>query len=151
MTESDTTGSPGTPGHLWLVGLLATLWNAMGVWDFYATQTKHEAYMEAFTQPQLDFFYGLPTWAVAAWGTAVIGALLGSLLLLLRKRLAAPLFVLSFVGMMVSFVHNFVLSNAMDEEVMGTPGVLGFTAVLIVVGVLLIVYSRAMSRSGVLD
>ncbi|MCP4895894.1 MAG: hypothetical protein GY906_02880, partial [bacterium] len=35
----------GTPIHLWIVGVLALLWNAMGAFDYLATQLKLEFYM----------------------------------------------------------------------------------------------------------
>ena len=44
------------PWHLWLVGVISLLWNLMGAFDFYITQTRNAAYMKAFTPAQLDFF-----------------------------------------------------------------------------------------------
>ncbi len=76
------------PLHLWIVGVLAVLWNAIGAFDYSATQLRIEAYMSAFTPEQLEYFYSFPAWAVAAWAFGVWGALLGSIALLLRKAWA---------------------------------------------------------------
>ena len=73
------------PVHLWIVGILALLWNAVGAFDYLATKLRLDFYMSQFTPEQLDYFYGFPTWMVAAWAVAVWGALLGSLGLLVRK------------------------------------------------------------------
>ncbi len=44
------------PLHLWVIGVVALLWNAMDAFDYVMTQTKNEAYMSAFTLEQLSFF-----------------------------------------------------------------------------------------------
>ena len=87
MNESEQGLTQKTPWHLWVVGLISLLWNAMGVLDYVMTMSKNEAYLSEFTQEQLDYFFSFPTWVVVSWTVAVWGSLLGSLLLLLRKRL----------------------------------------------------------------
>ena len=45
MTAADEIGPgvrPKTPKHLWIVGILALLWNFMGAFDYLATQLKLE-------------------------------------------------------------------------------------------------------------
>jgi len=148
MAAAQSGKAQGTPWHLWLVGLVALLWNGMGAMDYVMTQTKNEAYMADFTQAQLDFFYGLPTWAIATWATAVWGGVLGALLLLLRKRMAVFVFLVSLVAMVATTIHNFGLSNGL--EVMGDPAGLGFTAAIFLLSVAFLMYSRAMKRRGAL-
>ena len=46
-----------TPIHLWIVSILAVLWNAMGAFDYIATQYRLESYMSQFTPEQLEYFY----------------------------------------------------------------------------------------------
>ena len=53
------------PRHLWIVGTLAVLWNAIGAFDYSASQLRLDFYMSQFTPEQLEYFYGFPTWAVA--------------------------------------------------------------------------------------
>lgn len=136
-----------TPIHLWILGVLALLWNAMGVFDYLMTQTHNENYMSNFTPGQLEFFYGFPTWVVALWAIAVWGGLLGVILLLMRRTLAVPVFLVSFVAMMLTAVRNFFLADGMD--VMGQEGVI-FSVVIFVVALGLWLYSRSMQKRGVL-
>ena len=136
------------PAHLWIVGILAVLWNAMGAFDYSATQLKLEFYMAQFTQEQLDYFYSFPPWMKAAWAIAVWSSLLGSLCLLLRKSWAAGLFGLAILGLATSSVYNFVLSNGL--EAMGSEGAM-FTAVIWVIAFLLYFYAHAMAKRGVLQ
>ncbi len=136
-----------TPVHLWIVGIVTLLWNAMGAYDYLATQLKLESYMSQFTAEQLDYFYGFPAWMVAAWAIAIWASLFGSLSLLLRKAWAVWLFAAAIAGMAVSTVFNFVLSNGL--EIMGTTGAV-FTAVIWVIALLVFFYSRAMAGRRVL-
>ena len=138
-----------TPTHLWIVGVLAVLWNAFGCYDYLMTQTQNEAYMSAFTPEQLEFFYGFPAWVVAVWATAVWGALLGSVLLLLKKRLAVTVFAVSIVCMFISMFHNYVLSNGF--EIMGGAAPIAMTAVIVVVSLGLWYYAKKQAEAGVLS
>ncbi len=149
MTDTPGTNPQITPKHLWVVGIVALLWNAMGAMDYVMTQTRNEAYMSEFTPEQLAFFYGFPTWVVAAWAIAVWAGVLGAVLLLLRKRLAVPVFLASLVAMVITTFHNYVLSDGM--EVMGKdPMALGFTVVIFLVAIALFLYARAMQKRGTL-
>lgn len=135
------------PLHFWIVAVIAVLWNAVGAFDFVATQIQLEAYMSAFSDQQLAFFYGVPAWAVATWGIATFSALFGSVAMLLRLRRAYELFIISFIAMLMTSFQNFVLSNG--AEVMGTFGLI-FSGVIVAIGIFLIIYNRAMLQRGVL-
>jgi len=136
-----------TPRHLWIVGILATLWNSIGAFDYVATQLRIESYMSQFTPEQLAYFYGFPAWAVAAWAIAVWSSLLGSIALLLRKDWAVALFGLAVAGMVVTTVYNFVLTDGL--KMMGAGGAV-FTAVIWAIAIALLFYSRTMAERGVL-
>ena len=136
-----------TPKHLWVVGIVAVLWNAMGAFDYSATQLRLEFYMSGFTPEQLAYFYAFPSWAVGAWAIAVWSSLLGSLALLLRKSSAVWLFGLAIAGMALTTLYNFVLSDGVS--MMGV-GSLIFTGVIWFIALALFFYARAMAKRGVL-
>ncbi len=137
-----------TPWHLWVVGVVSLLWGAVGAMDYLMSQTRNEEYMSAFTPELLEFFYAIPTWAIASWAIAIWGGVLGSILLLLRRRHAVGAFVASLIGMAITSFQNYVLSNGL--EVMGDPFSLMFTGAIIVVSIALVFYSRLMYQRGVL-
>lgn len=137
------------PWHLWVVGVVSLLWNSIGALDFVMTQTKNAAYMSGVTPAQLEFYYGFPIWVVAAWGIAVWGGVLGSLLLLLRKCQAFHFFLFSIVGLILTDLRNLVFVNGL--KVMGGVGTLIFSAVIFVIAALLLLYSRSMCKRGVLN
>jgi len=82
------------------------------------------------------------------WAIAVFGGVLASILLLLRRKLALPVFGLSFACMAVSSLRNYGLSDGF--EIMGTVGFV-FTLAIFAVSLLLVVYSKKMADKGVLS
>ena len=85
---------------------------------------------------------------VIAWGLATWGSVTGSVLLLLRRRLAVQVNLLVLAAMAVTFVHNYLLSDGL--KIMGGAGPAIFTAVIVLIAVLLWIYARAMAGRGVL-
>ena len=108
------------PVHLWVIGILSLLWNAI---------------------------VAFPTWLVAAWAVGVWGSVLGSLALLLRKAWAFWLFSASLLGLAITSVYNFALSDGIG--IMGS-GAAIFHAVIWTIALLLLFYARAMANRGVL-
>lgn len=147
MPEDAATTPKRTPWHLWVVGILGTLWNCVGAFDYLMTQTRNASYMGQFTPEQLEYFYGFPAWLVAFWAIAVWGGVAGTLLILARRRWAVPVLLVSFASMVVTSIHNFLLSNGM--EIMGT-GAVAFSAVIFLIALGLWLYARAMARAEVL-
>ena len=148
MSESKTVKVEKTPWHLWLTGIVGFLWSSMGILDYVMTQTKNESYMEAFTPEQLLFFYTLPAWVTATWAIAVWACVVGSILLLLRKKVAVWIYLVSFITMLITAFQNYILSYGM--EVIGDTFTLIFTAFILFIALGLYWYSRAMLRLGIL-
>lgn len=144
--NTDTAGAR-APRHLWIIGVLSLLWNAFGATDYVLTNIGHEAYLSQFTPEQLAYFTTFPAWATAAWAFGVWGALAGSVLLLMRSRFAVHAFGVSLAGMAVSFSYQFVMSDAM--AVMGA-ALVGFTVVIVAIGIALFIYARKQAARGVL-
>jgi len=139
--QAEESGGKAVPKHLWAVGALALVWNGFGAMDYLMTQTRNDAYMSQFTPEQLEFFYGFPAWVVAFWAVAVWGSVLGSVLLLARRRSALTVFVVAFAAMVVTSVHNLEVSG---------PSGLVFSLVSFLVAGGLVLYALALRERGVL-
>ena len=146
ITEAPSRRRP-PPRHLWIIGGLALLWNAVGAFDYLATQLQLEFYMGQFTEEQLAYFYGFPAWVTAAWAIAVWSAVGGSVGLLLRRRWALWLFIASLAGMLVTTVHTLILTEGI--AIMGAGGAI-FSMLIVAIGIGLIVYAGAMAGRRVL-
>jgi len=136
-----------TPAHLWVIGILALLWNALGAFDYIATQYRLDFYMSQFNAEQLEYFYNFPAWADGSWAIAVWGSLLGTIGLLLRKAWAIWLFGAAIVCLAINTVYNFMVSNGI--EVMGRAAVI-VTGVIWVIALFLFFYARSLAAKGVL-
>jgi len=138
-----------TPWHLWLVGVIALLFNAIGAFDFVMAMAQGADYMAStgMTPAQIAHYQNMPAWMTVDWAIGVWGAFLASILLLLRRKLAFILFVVSLAAFMVSLLYMYVLTDG--GAVMG-----GMMAVVnAVIAILLVVftwYSHAMGKRGVL-
>lgn len=136
------------PRHLWVVAVLSLLWNSMGALDYTMTETRNAAYLKDFTPEQLAYFTSFPKWVIATWALAVWGGVAGSVALFWRSRWAATIFLVSLVSMLITFAHNYLLSDG--YRIMGGAGAAAFTATIVGVGVLVLAYARRMAQRGVL-
>lgn len=135
------------PWHLWLVGVLSLLWNAMGCWTWYQQVTGAPAYYANMTMAQIDYIRSAPNWVTIAFGLAVWAGLLGALALLLRRRLAFNAYVAGLIGYLVNTGHSLFTGDA--ARIMGTGGMI-FAAVVFVLCLFEVGYSRWMAKQGVL-
>jgi hypothetical protein len=145
--SSESGARPRTPVHLWIIGVLALLWNMMGAFDYLATKLQLDFYMSQFSEEQLAYFYGFPAWVVSAWAFGVWGALAGSVGLLLRRKWSVWAFVVSIAGMVVTTIYNFGMTNG--AEIMGS-GAMVFSIIIWVISIFLVVYSWSLAKKGVL-
>ena len=109
------------PWHLWLVGIVAVLWNAYGAYDYVMTNTQGEAYLRSagMTDAQITYFNAMPDWMTAVWAIGVWGGVLGSLLLLLRSKWSLHVFLASLAAVVVSVIYTFGLSEGAEAYGMG--------------------------------
>ena len=129
----------------WVVGVVALVWNAMGVVAYLGTVMMTPEAREAMTEQQRALLDATPAWATGAFALAVWGGALGSLLLLLRKKLATTVLIVSFAGILVQMFHAFALSNSI--EVYG-PGGMIMPILVLAFGAFLIWFSRKAAANG---
>ena len=141
-------GSVRAPVHLWIVGVVAMLWNAFGAFDYVLTQTRNEAYLVQFSEAQRAYFQSFPAWMEAAWAIGVWGALAGALLLLARSRHAVLAFGLSLLGLLASSVYQYVLSSPPEDMKSGVMMAMNLAIWAIAIGLFL--YAHRMRARGVL-
>ena len=138
-----------TPWHLWVVGILSLLWNAMGCISYTMTKLKILENFEPVPPPEhIEFYYNFPAWATVFWELGVWGCLFALLALLLRKSWAVRLFGISIIGLICTTNFQWVLSDMPDS--LKTAGHVAFAAVIWVVTIALFFYARQMSAAGVL-
>ena len=110
-----------TPWHIWVVGLIALIFNAGGAFDYVMTQTRNADYLAQFTAEELAYFESFPSWVQGSWALAVWAALLGAVLILLRSRWAGSAFAVSVIAMLATFTHNFFLGDPKMDQPKAQP------------------------------
>ena len=143
-----------TPVHLWIVGILALLWNCFGAYDYTMTRMRNTDYL-AMAMPGVDpnatlaWIDSMPIYAQVGWGLGVWLGLLGSILLLLRNRWTVWSWGISMVGAIISLGYQIALAPPMP----GAPDSMFMTVmpyVIILITIALFLYARAMEKKGVL-
>lgn len=150
MTATMDDAAPtGAPWHLWVVGIVAVLWNAFGCFDYTMTALQGEAWLRqaGMTDAQIAYVNAMPTWMTAVWAIGVWGGLLGSALLLARRKLALPVFVASLAAYVLSLVYYYVLSDGLAA--MGA-GMIPMNIAILVGCLFFVWYAWLMAKRGVL-
>ncbi|MBY9067399.1 hypothetical protein K1X12_10840 [Hyphomonas sp. WL0036] len=145
MTEDTSVIAPRTGWHLWLVGILAILWNGFGCVDFTMTITRNEAYLKPYPPELIDYFFTMPWWTWALWAVGVFGGLLGAITLLLRSTWAVKLFALSLLAAVASTINGMTATDAPKME-----GGEFFPFVIVGIALVQLLYAFWQMRRGVL-
>lgn len=129
----------------WIIAIIALIWNAMGVMAYLGQAYMTDEAKALLPENQRELYENVPAWATAAFAIAVFGGLLGSIAMLLKKKWAISLFLLSLLGILVQMTYNFFLSNNMD--VYG-PGGYIMPIMVIIIGIFLYMYSKKAKTNG---
>lgn len=132
----------------WIIGIIALVWNLMGVYAYIEQAYMTGEDLAALPPDQQALYDNVPAWVTAAFALAVFGGALGCILLLLRKKLATFVFIISFISILAQMTYNLLMSKAI--EVYG-PGGLIMPIMVILIGAFLIWYSKKMEAQGVLS
>lgn len=134
-----------TPKWFYAAAVVALLWNLMGVAAFIGHATMSDEAIAALPEAERALYETVPIWATAAFAVAVFGGALGSLLLLLRRKLAEPVLIASLAGILVQFVHSFFIAKSM--AVYG-PGSIIMPVMVILIGVALVWFAQKAGKAG---
>lgn len=119
------------PTWFWIVSVIALIWNLMGCMAYLTQKMMTPEMLKAMPEAERIAMENMPAWATTAFAFAVWGGAVGSIFLLLRKRIAYITFIISFIGILVQFCYNFFIANTM--EIYG-PGALAMPIMVILFG-----------------
>lgn len=103
-----------SPIWFWIVGVVALLWNGMGVYAYLDQALMSAEEFAALPEIQQDLLTTQPVWVTAAFAIAVFAGLVASIAFLLRKQIAVRLFLVSLVAAIVQISSYFVLDGYME-------------------------------------
>ena len=131
MTNSLTTKPP---VWYWIIAVIALLWNGMGVIAYLGQAfITDEMIAQLPQEQQAEFLYQHPAWYTSMFALAVFCGALGCIALLIRKKWAYFLFIISFVCATIQQVYLMM-------EIEGVNKIMPIT--IIVVAALLVWFSK---------
>lgn len=128
------------PMWFWIVSILALLWNLIGVISYLGQAFMTDDDLALLSEAERQLIETQPSWVTAAFAIAVWGGTLGCIFLLLRKKWAKPIFIISLIGVLAQFGYSLLLSDTMD--VYGASAVI-FPVIIIIVGILLLFFANS--------
>ena len=135
----------GTPRSFLVIGIVALLWNLLGVFSYLMQVTMSAEALAQLPEAERVLIESLPSWVTGAFAIAVFVGLLACVGLLLKKAWAASLFIVSLVAIVLQMGYWLFITNSM--EVYG-PEVFGMPVLVTSIGVFLVWYSRGAKSKG---
>lgn len=142
---SQNSNKPAT--FFWVIGVLALIWNALGVIAYLGQKLMTDEMKVMIPADQLEIIEKTPAWATAAFAVAVWFGLLGCIVLLMQKKIATTLFIISIIGVLTQLVYNLFLTNAI--EVFGNQSLLQ-PLITVSVSIYLIWHAKKCADEGIL-
>ena len=139
-------GKVKVPVWYWIVSVVALLWNLMGAMAYLSQAYMSDEVKAALPAERVELMENMPAWATAAFAFAVWGGVLGCLGLLLRKKWAKPVLVVSLIGILIQMGYSFFMTNAV--EVYGTVEGVVMPIIVIVIGIGLVLFSKSALNKG---
>lgn len=134
-------------GSFIVIGIIFLLWNLMGDAAYLMQVTQNLSELAKTDPYQARLFSIMPQWAWAAYAVAVWGGTLATILLLMKRKIAVPLYALSLVAIVVQFGHIFLATDILAVRGWNTAL---FPFFIFLMGVAQLLYARSLAAKGIL-
>jgi len=145
INTSNNKPSVNPPSWLLVVGLFAAAWNGIGVVAFVSEILQTPEQIAQLTSAQQALITAKPAWVTLAFATAVFSGLLGSILLILKNRLALPLFALSLFGLIGQNTYFFIIAKV-QNTMASSNFIMPF--IVFIIAIVLFLFSRSCINKG---
>ncbi|WP_299896431.1 hypothetical protein [uncultured Aquimarina sp.] len=99
------------PIWFWIISVIALLWNLMGVMAYLAQAYMTDEILKTMPEADQNFYNNIPAWVTAVFAIAVFSGTLGSIALLIKKKWAIILFIISLVTVLAQQFYNFFIQD----------------------------------------
>lgn len=142
---SKSTNKPTT--SFWVISVIALIWNILGVVAYLGQAYMTDEILATLPEAEQLYYANMPPWVTAAFATAVFGGLLGCISLLIKKKMAYFLFILSLIAVIIQATYNFVIQNDMPVETFQ----MIWSLVVILVAAFLVYFSSKSIKAGMIS
>lgn len=127
------------------VAIVALLWNLLGCMAYLSDVMMKPEDIAKLPAAQQALYAARPAWSVAATAFAVWGGALGCLGLIMRKRWATPVLIVSLLGVIGQDLSLFVMSGAIAQA--GAVALV-LQGLVLVVSIALVMLARKAAARG---
>lgn len=128
------------PVWFWIIAVVALIWNAMGIIAYLVQAFMTDEMIAALPEEQqAEFLIEHPAWYTAAFALAVFCGGLACLVLLMRKKWAFMLFLISFLTATIQQVYLLVTVEELNPVM---------PIMIIVVAAFLLWFTKMASAKG---
>ncbi|WP_374957744.1 hypothetical protein [Gilvibacter sp.] len=131
----------------WVIAIVALVWNIFGVLAYLGQAFMTEETLKMLPTAEQELYAATPSWVTAAFAIAVWFGLLGAIALLIKKRFAYPLFLLSLLGVIGQQVYSYFLSDTL--EVYGNQAII-MPVIVLILSIVFVWYSKKSIQEGIL-
>jgi hypothetical protein len=145
---SDASLTPGkrkAPWHLWVVAVLALLWNLSGAYTILMARAGR---LSGLSADEAAYYAAQPFWFAIVVDVALFAPIAGAVALLLRHRSAVWLFGLSLVAVLSSDIYDLAAGTS---RALANNMAMIVTGLIALIALLQLLYARAMKKREVLS
>jgi len=133
------------PIWFWVVSVVGLLWYLMDTSMFAMRLFMTDAAIKEIPENQQHLFQNIPMWVNIVFAGEVFGGLLGCVALLLKKKWALPLFIISILGVLAQTSNIWFITDAIS--VMGAPAIV-MPLIAMIIGTALIFLAKSAITKG---
>lgn len=124
----------------WSISIIAILWNLSGVASFFMEVFITAEALAVLPESERALYETNPLWMKIVFAIAVFDGILGGVLLLMRKALAIPVFIISLVAVLIQMSYSMFMTDV--AEVLGSVSI-AMSLLIIAISIFLVWYSRS--------
>jgi len=121
-----------------VISIIALIWNLLGVFAYIGQSMMTDEVLEQLPKAEQEMYANLPSWYIGAFAIAVFAGAIGSLALVIRKKWAFHILLISLIAALAQMYYLvFVLkmANAM-------------TPMIVIVGMALVWLANHATKKG---
>ena len=128
----------------WIISVLALLWNSTGIMAYLEQAFMSIEDLESLPVAEQAFYNNLPAWVTAVFAIAVFSGTLGCIALLMRKKWATILFLVSLIAVIAHFIRNVFIQTDMEVSAVN----MIWSIVVLLIAIFLVWYSKKSFSNG---
>lgn len=131
----------------WIISVIALLWNIMGVIAYLGQAYITPEALALLPEAEQAWYTNVPAWVTAAFAIAVFAGTLGCIALLLRKKWASILFVVSLICVLAQSMYTFLIQTFIEITV--EKALMPIS--IIIIALFLVWYANQSTKKGILS